>query len=118
MLQAFIIVLREGFEAFLIVAIIFAYLRKSGRMWLAPAVYSAIAASVAASIALGYALKTGVNQSLWEGVLGVVAIVLVLTTVVGHGQSSAAGRRDAAMIQTRCRSLAITGAWRLRLCAG
>jgi len=82
MLQAFIIVLREGFEAFLIVAIIFAYLRKSGRTWLAPAVYSAIAVSVAASIALGYVLKTGVNQSLWEGVLGVVAIVLVATLVI------------------------------------
>ena len=31
MLEAFIIVLREGFEAFLIVAIIFAYLRKTGQ---------------------------------------------------------------------------------------
>lgn len=77
MLQAFIIVLREGFEAFLIVAIIVAYLRKSGQRWLLPAVYTAIVASIATSIALGYVLKQGVNQALWDGVLGVVAIVLV-----------------------------------------
>ena len=38
MLQALIIVFREGFEAFLTVAIIVAYLRKTGRSWLGPAV--------------------------------------------------------------------------------
>ena len=37
MLQAFVITLREGLEAFLIVAISLAYLRKSGRGDLAPA---------------------------------------------------------------------------------
>ncbi len=82
MLQAFIIVLREGFEAFLIVAIIFAYLRKTGRQQLLPAVYSAIAVSVVASAALGYWLRTGVNQAFWEGVLGVVAIILIISLVI------------------------------------
>ena len=42
MLQSFIIVLREGFESFLLVAVIFSYLKKSGRPQLSPAVYSAI----------------------------------------------------------------------------
>ena len=37
MLQAFVITLREGLEAFLIVAISLAYLRKSGRRELTPA---------------------------------------------------------------------------------
>ena len=36
MLQAFVITLREGLEAFLIVAISLAYLRKSGRGELVP----------------------------------------------------------------------------------
>ena len=36
MLQAFVITLREGLEAFLIVAISLAYLRKSGRRELVP----------------------------------------------------------------------------------
>ena len=43
MLQAFVITLREGLEAFLIVAISLAYLRKSGRRELIPAVHWGIA---------------------------------------------------------------------------
>ena len=45
MIPALIIVFREGFEAFLTVAIIFAFLRKTGRDWLRPAVYAGIVAS-------------------------------------------------------------------------
>jgi high-affinity iron transporter len=82
MLQSFIIILREGFESFLLVAVILAYLRKTGQRWLLPAVYSAIAVSVLVSAALGYELQLGVNESLWEGVLGVVAIVMVATLVI------------------------------------
>lgn len=81
MLPALIIVFREGFEAFLTVAIIVAYLHKTGRDWLRPAVYWGIAASVVASFALGWQLMR-VNQSLWEGVLGIVAAVLVASFVV------------------------------------
>src|SRR5438552_3016574 len=81
MIPALIIVFREGFEAFLSVAIILAYLRKTGRDWLRPAVYWGIAASVVASFALGWELMR-VNQSLWEGVLGLVAAVLVASFVV------------------------------------
>ncbi len=39
MLQAFVITLREGLEAFLIIAISLAYLRKSQRSELIPAVH-------------------------------------------------------------------------------
>ncbi len=77
MLQSFIIILREGFEAFLIVAVILAYLRKTDQKWLAPAVYVAIAVAVLASVALGYVLMQGVDQAFWEGVLGLVAVVMV-----------------------------------------
>ncbi len=81
MLNALIIVFREGFEAFLTVAIIFAYLRKTGRDWLRPAVYWGIAVSVVASFALGWLLQR-VNQPLWEGILGIVAAILVATFVI------------------------------------
>ena len=77
MLQAFVVVLREGFEAFLIVAIIFAYLRKTGRSKLIPAVYWGILGSVLASTGLGYCLLQGARQSLWEGIFGLVSAVLV-----------------------------------------
>jgi high-affinity iron transporter len=81
MIPALIIVFREGFEAFLSVAIIFAFLRKTGRDWLRPAVYVGIVTSIVASFALGWWLMR-VNQSFWEGVLGLVAAVLVASFVV------------------------------------
>lgn len=82
MLQAFIIVLREGFESFLIVAIILSYLQKKAQRWLEPAVYWGIAVSLVASAGLGFLLREGVNQALWEGILGVVTIVTVGSLVV------------------------------------
>lgn len=81
MLNALIIVTREGFEAFLTVAIILAYLRKTGRDRLRPAVWWGIAVSVIASFALGWLLQR-VNQPLWEGVLALVAAALVTTFVI------------------------------------
>src|ERR1700753_4487550 len=93
MLDALIIVFREGFEAFLTVAIIFAYLRKTGRDWLRPAVYWGIGTSIIASFALGWVLMS-VNQSLWEGVLGVVAAVLVATFVVQMWRNAPHVKRD------------------------
>ena len=93
MLPALIIVFREGFEAFLTVAIIFAFLRKTGRDWLRPAVYWGIAVSIAASFGLGYLLMR-VNQSLWEGVLGLVAAVLVATFVIHVWRTAPRMKRD------------------------
>lgn len=83
MFQAFVVVLREGFESFLIVGIIFAYLRRIGQQQLIPAMYWGIAVSVLASAGLGYMLNTGVNEALWEGAFGVVTIVLV-GSLVAH----------------------------------
>src|SRR5207249_309318 len=102
MLQSFIIILREGFESFLLVAVILSYLRRSGRRQLAPAVFWAVATGLALSSALGYVLfrmQTGGqesieravgptvagffgNEALREAVLGVVAIVMVLSLVI------------------------------------
>lgn len=81
MLQAFIIVFREGFESFLTVAIIFAYLKKTGRDVLRPAVWAGIASAVIASAALGFVLQR-INQPLWEGILALVAAVLVTSFVI------------------------------------
>jgi high-affinity iron transporter len=81
MLQALIIVFREGFEAFLTVAIIFAYLKKTGRNALRPAVWWGIAISVIASFGLGSLLQR-INQPLWEGILALVAAVLVASFVI------------------------------------
>ena len=104
MLNSFIIVLREGFESFLLVAVIVSYLRKSGQKWLTSAVYSAIAVGLSFSIGLAFLLNKGIdpevlegtfgstlggyinsffaNEALREAVLGVVAIVMVGTLVI------------------------------------
>ena len=82
MLQAFVITLREGLEAFLIIAISLAYLRKSGRRELIPAVHWGIGLSVLISIGAAYLFQQASNQALWEGVLALVAAVSVATLTV------------------------------------
>ena len=77
MLQAFVITLREGLEAFLIIAISLAYLRKSGRRELIPAVHWGIGLSVLLSIGAAYLFQRASNQALWEGMLALVAAVSV-----------------------------------------
>src|SRR5687768_6913955 len=82
MLQAFVITLREGLEAFLIIAISLAYLRKSGRRELIPAVHWGIGLSVLLSVGAAYLFQQASNQALWEGVLALVAAVSVATLTV------------------------------------
>ena len=82
MFQAFVIVLREGFEAFLIVSIIVSYIKKTAQVWLLSAVGWGVALSVAASAALGFWMSQGINEPLWEGILGLVAAVMVTTLVI------------------------------------
>ena len=81
MLQALVIVFREAFEAFLIVAITLAYLRKTNREPLRVAVWWGIVVSAVASIGLGFLLRS-VNQPLWEGVLALAAAALTSTFVI------------------------------------
>jgi high-affinity iron transporter len=77
MLQALVITLREGFEAFLIVAISLSYLRKSGRAALAPAVHWAIGVAVGVSALGGYLLFHSLNQEWLDGPLALVAAASV-----------------------------------------
>lgn len=82
MLQAFVITLREGLEAFLIVAISLAYLRKSGRRELVPAVHWGIGVAVLASIGAALLFQRAANQALWEGILAIVAAISVASLTV------------------------------------
>src|SRR5919204_3079299 len=94
MLQAFVITLREGLEAFLIVAISLAYLRKSGRDELVPAVRWGIALSVAISIAGALLLQRAANHALWEGVLCIIAAVSVASLTVHMWRTARRIKRD------------------------
>jgi len=82
MFQAFVITLREGIEAFLIIAISLAYLRKTGRRELIPAIHWGIGTSIFLSIGAGILLAQARNQALWEGILAIVAAVLVASLTV------------------------------------
>ena len=70
MLNSFIIVLREGFESFLLVAVIISYLRKAEQKWLTSAVYIGIAAALGVSVGLAYVLNNGVNEEVLASTFG------------------------------------------------
>ena len=104
MLESFVITLREGLEAFLIVAISLAYLKRTGRAHLATAVHWGIAVSVAVSIGAGLLLSRAANQALWEGVLALVAAVLVGTLIIHMWRT---GKRMKREIEGRLESAAV-----------
>jgi high-affinity iron transporter len=101
MMQAFVITLREGIEAFLIVAISLAYLRRSGRTELVRAVHWGIGAALAVSAAGGYLLYNASNQEWLEGPLALIAAVSVLWLTVHMWR---AGRHLKGAIEQRLQS--------------
>jgi len=82
MYTALMITLREGIEAFLIVAITLAYLKKTGRAALAPAVFAGVGVALVASWLASLAFAQAENKPLWEGILALVTSVLVATFTV------------------------------------
>ena len=82
MLQAYVITLREGLEAFLIIAISLAYLKKTGRRELTSAVHWGIGVSLGLSAGAAYLFQQAANQSFWEGLLALTAAVSVASLTV------------------------------------
>jgi len=98
MLEAFVITVREGLEAFLIVGISLSYVRRSGRESLTPAVYWGVVAALAMSALAGYLLFSAGNQEWLEGPLAVLAAASVTWMVVHMWR---AGRRMKGDIEQR-----------------
>ena len=68
MLQTFIITLREGVEAALVIAIAVAYLKKTGRNDLLSSVYRAFSAALIASVGLAWVFtRFAVTEEAYEG---------------------------------------------------
>jgi len=83
MLEAFIVTLREGVEAALIVGITLAYLSKIGRTDLRKSVYMALAAAFLGSIGVAVLLsRTHLNQDIFEGWIMLAAAVFVASMVI------------------------------------
>ena len=109
MLQAFIITLREGVEAALIVGITLAYLAKIGRNDLRKAVYAALVAAFVGSIGVAILLsKLNLNEDVFEGWVMLVAAFFVVTMVIFMMKT---GRKLKGQIEGKVGLLAGNDAW-------
>jgi len=87
MLIPFLIMLREGIEAALIVGIVAGYLQQSGRGRLMPAVWVGVLLAAALSLFVGAGLQLVAaefpqkQQELFEGVVGLIAVVMLTSMV-------------------------------------
>jgi high-affinity iron transporter len=109
MLQAFIITLREGVEAALIVGITLAYLTKIGRQELRKTVYAALGAAFVGSIGVAVVLsRTNLNEDVFEGWVMLVAAFFVVTMVIFMMKT---GRKLKGEIEGKVGLLAGNDAW-------
>ncbi len=83
MFQTFVITLREGVEAALVIAIAIAYVKRIGRLDLLPAVYRGLLSAVIASFvaAWGFA-RIDLNVDAYEGWVLLVSAAFVLSMVI------------------------------------
>src|SRR6266850_1215172 len=82
-LSAFLLALREGVEASLVVGIILVYLSRTGRGQLARFAWYGVAAAVALSLGVAVALERfRISEDGFEGLLLLVASVFVVTMIV------------------------------------
>lgn len=109
MLQAFIITLREGVEAALIVGITLAYLAKIGRNDLRKAVYAALVAAFLGSIGVAVLMsRLNLNEDVFEGWVMLVAAFFVMTMVIFMMKT---GRKLKGQIEGKVGLLAGNDAW-------
>ncbi len=82
MLETLVITFREGLEAFLIVAIMLAYLTNTGRTQLIKPVYIGIAVAILISATTGWHVAELANDPVWEGILAMIAGAMVASFTV------------------------------------
>jgi len=83
MLSALLVALREGVEAALVVGIVLVYLNRSGRRALRGYVWGGVLLAAGASIAAALLLQRwAISEDGFEGLLMLVASVLVVTVIV------------------------------------
>jgi high-affinity iron transporter len=109
MLEAFIVTLREGVEAALIVGITLAYLAKIGRPELRKSVYAALVSAFVGSLGVAALLsRTQWNQDIFEGWVMLAAAFFVVTMIVFMMKT---GRKLKGQIEGKVGLLAGEDAW-------
>jgi high-affinity iron transporter len=108
MLQTFVITLREGVEAALVIAIAVAYLRKTGRLDLMPAVYRALISAVIACFLAAWGFTAiRLNDDAYEGWTLLVSAVFVFSMVLWMNRHGGGLKGE---IETRLQKDAAPGA--------
>ncbi len=109
MLEAFIVTLREGVEAALIVGITLAYLSKINRPELRKSVYAALISAFVGSLGVAALLsRTRWNQDIFEGWVMLAAAFFVVTMIVFMMKT---GRKLKGEIEGKVGLLAGRNAW-------
>jgi len=109
MIEAFIITLREGVEAALIVGITLAYLAKIGRPELRKTVYYALVSAFLGSIGVAIVIsRAHLNEDVFEGWVMLVAAFFVVTMVIFMMKT---GRKMKGEIEGKVGLLAGNDAW-------
>jgi high-affinity iron transporter len=94
-LSAFLIALREGVEAALVVGIILVYLARTGRSHLARFVWSGVALAGALSLAVAIALERWqINEDGFEGLMLLLAAVFVISMIIWMNRVARHLRKD------------------------
>src|SRR5271170_6962437 len=95
MLSALLVALREGVEAALVVGIVLVYLNRSGRRALKPYAWAGVLLACVASIAAALLLQRwAINEDGFEGLLMLLAAVLVVTMIVWMNRVARTLRKD------------------------
>jgi high-affinity iron transporter len=82
MFESALIVFREGLESFLIIALIVAYLRQTGKISLTPAVYGGAVAALVFSAAIGVVTDELTESPFSEGILALISGALVASLTI------------------------------------
>ncbi|MDE0805597.1 MAG: FTR1 family protein [Acidimicrobiales bacterium] len=82
MLAPFLVMVREGFEAALVVVLVFAYLRRIDRLDLGRSVWVGVAAAVGVSISVGIVIRATVGELAGAGRLRAFAAISIVAVAV------------------------------------
>jgi high-affinity iron transporter len=103
-ISSFLIALREGAEAALVVGIVLVYLDRTGRSRLARFVWAGVALAAALSLAVAIALERWqISEDGFEGLLMLLAAVFVVTMIVWMNRAARHLRKE---IEQRIESFA------------